>query len=398
MRPLAKLLTGHVLERAGFYLVLDMIGLYANEKLGWSVSSSALLGGLLGGAAYVGPVIGGPMSDKLGRGKTLLAGACALLISYACLAAGAPLILVALMMAAGNGLYKPAATVTCGAIADVLNRQAALYKLYIATNVGALAAPLVGEAARHWLGWPGAFGSAAVMLVATSLIASSRSVQAAASTPAQELEADAKSVDRRLGASERTLYALYAACAIFWCAFNQFNGSLTFYARDWVDRSLLWLVVPPAVFAALNSAFIIMLGERVPNFFKRLGLSFKQQLTAGMLITAAGFAIVFASTKLAQPGHASMLVLVGLYFCMTIAELLISPAMMTLIAHAAPARRAGAHMGLWFGSNAVGHFASGGVGALKASIGYDGIFAVLIAATLFGALVVRRAGRGISES
>ena len=53
----AKLRIAQGCERTAFYLVLDLIALYANEKMGYSEASAILLSGLLGGAAmYYSPI------------------------------------------------------------------------------------------------------------------------------------------------------------------------------------------------------------------------------------------------------------------------------------------------------------------------------------------------------
>lgn len=395
-RALNWLLLGHGAERMGFYLVLDLIAIYLNEKLGYSTTSAQFLTGVISGVAYVGPIAGGVMSDKVGRKQALAVGAAALAMSYVSFAVAAPLLLAVFLLMIGNGLYKPSATAICGAIADQKNKTAAFYKLYIATNVGALLAPVVGEFARTTLGWPAAFACAGGAAGLTALIARSRLLQSAADVaPAQS---DQQCDDIKLIASEKTLYVMYAAAAIFWTVFNQFNGSLTFYARDVIDRHFMSYVIPPTVFSGLNSMFVIMLGDKVPKFFTKIGLSFRRQLVIGMLTIAMGFLSVLISVMSAEPGHASMIPIIVIYFAMTVAELVISPAIMTLIGHAAPHKKLAQHMGFWFGSNAVGHFASGAIGALRAPLGYSGLFMTLIGLSVVGAYIMHKAGTGISES
>jgi len=393
-KALSALLVGHGAERMSFYMVLDLIAIYLNEKLGYSVETAQFLTGMISGAAYLGPLGGGILSDKIGQRKALVVGAAALTMSYFSFSISAPLLVAVLFLMVGNGLYKPSATATCGAVADQTNKTAAFYKLYMATNIGAMLAPVVAEIAKHSFGWPAMFATAGLATIATTFIARSKLIQTAVTTIQQSA---AKHVDVKLSASEKTLYLVYAAAAIFWCVFNQFNGSLTFYARDIIDRQVLSYVIPATVFSALNSVFVIMLGERVPAFFSKRGFSFKQQLVTGMLIIALGFLSVLVSVINCQPGQGSMLPIFAIYLAMTVAELLISPAIMTLISHAAPQHKQAQHMGFWFGSNAIGHFASGAVGALKAPLGYSGLFASLIALSLIGAVIMHKASSGIVE-
>ena len=92
-----------------------------------------------------------------------------------------------------------------------------------------------------------------------------------------------------------------------------------------------------------------------------------------------------------------MLWLVGAYGMMSLSEVLISPAMLTLIAETVPNERAAMHMGLWFGTSAVGHFIAGGVGYTTSWIGYVGVFSVLTAGMFAGAAGMRRLSSGIRE-
>jgi POT family proton-dependent oligopeptide transporter len=396
MQSSTKLLIAQGCERAGYYLVIDMIGTYAAEQLGWPKHEAMLLGGMLGGAAYVGPIFGGTVADKIiGCGAALLAGAIALLTSYASLAAGAPLVLVALLMAIGNGLYKPAATATCGKLASHGQRQTAMYKFYMAINIGALVAPILGEMLKATLGWSAAFYASAMLLGTTMLIVRLPAVQRAAGGVASEPpRAPAR---RQLRATERTLYGLYAIVTVFWIGFNQFNGTLTFWARDWTDRHLLLFTIPPAVFAALNSAFIIMMGDRPVTWLERRGFTFRFQLEIGMMVMACSYVLMTIAAMLSTQGSASMLWLVAAYGTMSLSEVLISPAMLTLIAETSPPGRTAMHMGLWFGTSAVGHFIAGGVGYATGWIGYVGVFSVLAVSMLAGAVGMRKLSSGISE-
>lgn len=392
-----KLLVAQACERAGYYIVIDMIGMYAAERLGWPEHEAMLLGGLLGGAAYVGPIFGGAIADKvIGCAAALLAGATALLTGYISLAAGAPIVLVALLMAIGNGLYKPSATATCGKLAAPGQRQTAMYRFYAAINAGALAAPIIGELMKAMLGWSAAFYTAAALLIVTMAIVRHPSVQLAAASNVIA-EPTCVGARRRLAASERTLYWLYGIVTVFWIGFNQFNGTLTFWAKNWTDRHLLWFTIPPAVFAALNSVYIILMRDRPARWFEKHGLTFRFQLESGMIVMAFSYVIMMLAAMFSEHGHASMLWLVAAYATMSLSEVLVSPAMLTLIAEAVPSRRTALHMGLWFGTSAVGHFMAGAVGYATAWVGYAGIFSALATMMFLGAIGMRRLSSGVQE-
>lgn len=393
----AKLRIAQGCERTAFYLVLDLIALYANEKMGYSEASAILLSGLLGGAAYVGPIFGGVLADTvLTRARALAIGASVLSLSYLALAFQMPLLIVAIGIAIGNGLYKPSSTASCGQLAQKEDVRTAYYKFYMAINIGGLLAPIVGELSKHLFGWTITFLIAALFLQISKTIVTSPKMLEALDTQTTAINENVET--QKYYTTEKTLYLLYFIATIFWCCFNQFAGSMTFWARDLTDRNIFGFVVAPALFAALNSLYVILLTDKPAKLCDKLNISFKSQLTIGMLFMSFAFFVMSMSAlNTSQSNKASMLLLIFVYFVMTISELLISPAILTLISDSAPKNRTTLHMGFWFGSCAVGHFASGYLGSLKSSLGYDATFFMLTILAGIGALLMFVVNRNIKE-
>jgi hypothetical protein len=128
--------------------------------------------------------------------------------------------------------------------------------------------------------------------------------------------------------------ALIIMCGIvmmFWMAFHQNGTTLTFWARDNTDRFIRWgswsYEIPPGVFAAVNSVFIITLTPIVVFIMgrlRRVGLepSTPAKLGIGMLLTAVAYAVmVLGSLAGGNTGKVSMWWLIGCYFVITIGEL-----------------------------------------------------------------------------
>jgi POT family proton-dependent oligopeptide transporter len=171
------------------------------------------------------------------------------------------------------------------------------------------------------------------------------------------------------------LYALFAVLAIvifFWFSFHQNGMSLSFFARDFVDSS----AVAPEVWQAINPFFVIVLTPVIMAIFGALArrgkeISTPRKIGIGMLI--AGLAFVFLAVFSVFKGYPSAdaykalpiaeqmaekahwWVLIATYFFLTVAELFISPLVLSFVSKVAPKSMLGLCQGLWLGATALGN-------------------------------------------
>lgn len=174
---------------------------------------------------------------------------------------------------------------------------------------------------------------------------------------------------------KQRLYALFAVLGVvifFWFAFHQNGTSLSLFARDFVNTT----VIPPEIWQAINPFFVIVLTPIIMVIFASLArrgkaISTPKKIAIGMFIT--GLAYLFlscysfvmgypsANDFLAQPVAAQEAVKAGpwvlivLYFFLTVAELFISPLGLAFVSKVAPKHLQGLCQGLWLGATAVGN-------------------------------------------
>ena len=183
---------------------------------------------------------------------------------------------------------------------------------------------------------------------------------------AEEKAAAAKEIKQRL-------YALFAVLGIvifFWFSFHQNGASLSFFARDFVDTSL----VPPEVWQAINPFFVIVLTPIVMWVFGSLArrgkeISTPKKIAIGMGIAGTAFlflaiysyvmgypsATEFKALPEADKVMAGTWVLIVTYFFLTVAELFISPLGLSFVSKVAPKHLLGLCQGLWLAATAVGN-------------------------------------------
>ena len=181
---------------------------------------------------------------------------------------------------------------------------------------------------------------------------------------AEEKAVMAKEIKQRLYA----LFAVLGVVIFFWFAFHQNGTSLSLFARDFVDSS----AVAPEIWQAINPFFVIVLTPIIMAIFgafARRGkeISTPRKIAIGMFIAGLAYLLLVifsfihnypSATEfktLADPVKAHWWILIALYFFLTVAELFISPLVLSFVSKVAPKSMLGLCQGLWLGATAVGN-------------------------------------------
>ena len=189
---------------------------------------------------------------------------------------------------------------------------------------------------------------------------------AAVEYTAEEKAAMAAEIKQRLMA----LFAVLFIAIFFWFSFHQNGMSLSFFARDFVDQSL----VAPEIWQALNPFFVIVLTPIIMWIFGTLArkgkaISTPRKIAIGMGIAGCAFLFLaiysyimgypsaneFRAMAPADKVISGPWVLIVLYFFLTVAELFISPLGLSFVSKVAPRHMVGLCQGLWLGATALGN-------------------------------------------
>ena len=237
----------------------------------------------------------------------------------------------------------------CGKYLDVFNTG--IHYSFIASVVAMLISLVIFIATKKIFPTPG-----------------KKSSQTTVEYTAEEKMAMAKEIKQRM-------YALFAVLGIvifFWFSFHQNGTSLSLFARDFVNTS----VIPPEIWQAVNPFFVIVLTPIIMVIFGSLSrrgkeISTPRKIAYGMGI--AGLAYLFLALYSYSQGYPSATefkdmadaakaamkagpwVLIVLYFFLTVAELFISPLGLSFVSKVAPKNLQGLCQGLWLGATAVGN-------------------------------------------
>ena len=176
----------------------------------------------------------------------------------------------------------------------------------------------------------------------------------------------------------------------------------------WAGAIAFYLQMPASFNAAtsdfqqFNPFFVVALTPVSVAVFGALGKKGKEpsapvKIGLGMLLAGVGFAVITAaSTDLISPkdlGDSAQSVLspnwlIGTYFTLTVAELLLSPMGISFVSKVAPPKYKGLMMGGWFAATAIGNYLSRIPSALWNKIPLMANWAILIGLCVIAGLIM----------
>ena len=187
------------------------------------------------------------------------------------------------------------------------------------------------------------------------------------------VQMDTAEVRQRLYA----LFSVFAVVVFFWFSFHQNGLTLTFFAKDYTNLSMINIdlgfttIQGAEIFQFFNPFFVVFLTPIIIGLFgwlraRGMEPSTPKKIGIGMGIAAAGFAVmaigsldlpnyseITAMGCLADAARVTPLLLIGTYFILTVAELFISPLGLSFVSKVAPPHLQGVMQGAWLGTTAV---------------------------------------------
>ena len=386
-RGLSTLFFTEMWERFSFYglralLILYMTAGAASGGLGFSTERAASIYGWYTFGVYAAAIPGGIIADRwLGQYRSVLWGGLIIALGHFSMAFPSltTFYLGLVLIVIGTGLLKPNVSTLVGSLYDPADarRDAGFSIFYMGINLGAFLAPLIVGTLGQRVDWHIGFGCAGIgmTLGLIQYVAGKRRL-----LPALERLGQSETRPAAAASTEPwwhftpdewkrvvAIAVLFVFSTIFWAAFEQAGSSLNLFADRLTDTHMFGFSFPSTWFQSLNSMFMIFgLAPLLAWLWIRLGPrqpSSPVKFALGLLLAGLGFAILVPAAQMAQ-GQGVLVSpwwLVGVYFVHTIGELCLSPVGLSIVTKLAPYRIAGAMMGLWFLSIAVGNKLAGWV-------------------------------------
>lgn len=254
------LLPGHIERIVGFQSFRHVV-----EQITGPLSVKALAAqtfGLYVGLAYLTPLLGGVIGDRLlGRRNTIVLGGLLMTAGHFSMAFDASFLLALLFLIVGAGLFRGNLQPQVGELYDAQDRRRVVaFQVYgLAINLGAFLAPIITSTLAKYYGWHVGFGFAGVgMLVGVIVYLAGgkslpkRRAPRATGAPRERLDAQA-------WRAIFFLVALMPVSALFWAAQSQIWNTYNFWVRDHIDMHVFGWEMPVPWLQSLDAAPLVLI-------------------------------------------------------------------------------------------------------------------------------------------
>jgi len=421
-RGLSTLFFTEMWERFSFYglralLVLYMTASVAQGGLAFPTDRATAIVGWYGFGVYAAAIPGGWIADRfLGQFRSVFVGGIIIALGHFSMAVPTvtTFYLGLCLIVIGTGLLKPNISTMVGSLYDKDDerRDAGFSIFYMGINLGAFLAPFVVGTLGQRVDWHLGFGCAGVGMVfgliqyvagksrlLPALQRLGQSATGAGAAGAEPWWRFSRDEWGRVGAI--TVFFLFSC--VFWAAFEQAASSLNLFADRLTQNRALGFDFPSTWYQSLNSMFMIFgLAPLLAWLWIRLGPrqpSSPVKFALGLVFAGLGFALLVPAARMAQEGGflVSPWWLVGVYFLHTIGELCLSPVGLSIVTKLAPSRIAGAMMGVWFLSIAVGNKMAGWVAGYFDRLPLPQLFGAVALTTFVAAVMLLLLTRPIKK-
>jgi POT family proton-dependent oligopeptide transporter len=383
-----------------------MTATIAQGGLGFTDRLAGSIIGVYGFGVYATAIVGGWLADRVfGQYRSVLLGGIIIALGHFSMAIPTVVtfFLGLCLIMTGTGLLKPNASTMVGALYDETDarRDAGFSIFYVGINVGAFAAPLIVGTLGQEVNWHLGFACAGVgMIIGLIQYVAGKPRLVPALQRLGQTETHAAPVTEpwwRFTRAEwgrvAAIAVLFVFSAVFWGAFEQASSSLNLFADRLTRNRLFGFDFPSTWYQSLNSMYMIFgLAPLIGWVWVRMGdrqPSSPVKFALGLLFVGLGFALIIPAARVAQAGvKVSPWWLIGLYFLHTIGELCLSPVGLSIVTKLAPQRIAGAMMGVWFVSIAVGNMLAGLAGGMFQTLPLPSLFGAVAGVAFVAALIL----------
>ncbi|AMQ21507.1 MDR family MFS transporter [Geobacillus sp. JS12] len=372
-RALWWLLVGMALNVTGASFLWPLNTIYLHEQLGQPLAVAGVVLMLNSGGSVIGSLAGGFLFDRIGGFRVLLAGAVLTMAALAGLSVwhGWPHYAVFLaFVGVGSGVVFPAASAYAGAIWPEGGRRA-FNALYVAQNIGVAVGSALGGLVASYSFSLVFFAN--LLLYAAFLFTVAAGLRRVPLPPRRKKEREGRTGDEASRAHIRALVLLCAGYGLCWLSYVQWSTTIAAYTRELGipvgQYSLLWTI---------NGALIVLAQPLLSAVIRRFMPTLKRQIVIGFLIFAVSFAMLLGAHSFAEFA-ASMMVL-------TIAEMIVWPAIPAAVNEWAPPGKAGLYQGIVNGTATAGRMIGPVIGGSVADL--FGMKLLIMMLALFALLAV----------
>ncbi len=396
-------------ERFSYYAMRALLILYFVYALKIDKSQASNLYGTFTSLVYLSGIIGGYVADRyIGQKQSIIWGALMIIAGQFLLGfENIGIIYTALgFLIMGNGFFKISITTLVGTLYEKQDprRDSGFTIFYMAVNLGAFLAAIIGGGIGEKLGWRYGFWIAGLAMVIGLIIFlwGKEKYFAGKGDKPNKVKSEKAVVKTPLTKEEKKKVAVIFILAFFviffWTAFEQSGAALNLFAYEHTNRVLnifgwTW-EVPATWFQSLNPFFVILFAPLFSKLWIDLAKRAKEPSTPAKFVIALwllaiGYVILLFGAMQMGPGiKVSMFYLIFAYAAFTMGELCLSPVGLSLVTKLAPVQFVGILMAVWKTANAASNKLAGYYSSLFGQISNEQFFGYLILAPLAASIVL----------
>jgi POT family proton-dependent oligopeptide transporter len=405
------------LERFAFGATLGMLAIFLiapHERAGlaWPQASAILVTGTAGSLFQMVVLVGGLALDRWpSHARRIgLIGVSSSVLGLMMLSALGGLVLIfkssldnivmwlmlipaLLLVAIGNGLFKPTITLAVAGCSETRgqSRDAAFTSFWLGIQIGVLTAGVIPGAVGTYINWSAAFAVAASPPLVAALLW--RKARISIATPAN---------DPVRGHGMAGVPVIVAVClffAIYSAGLGQLFGLFPVLIETRGDRDFFGFLVPTPWITAMETVIIVLVVPFVAALWRRLHHMGREpnslaKFALGMLLAAGAFVLVGVADS--SP-RIPLFMALSIMLVLGMSEIPLQPIGLSLVSRLSPSHLRGRLIGLWFVGATMGLFTSGLIGAYAAQAGAQGISAGLAIICCLSAVVLLIMSRRYSE-
>lgn len=384
-------------ERFSFYCMRALVVLYMTAHvldggLGWTKGEAISLYGMYMALAYITPIFGGYLSDRyLGQRNSAMIGAVMMMAGHFCMIFNSLSFFYSalLLVALGNGFFKPCMTSILGQLyddADESARDSAYSIFYMGINIGAMIAGLVSGWMLTMYGYDWGFGAAGIGMTLALLIfwwGKEKYLGDAGLAPKQ---LDKKKQEEPLTQEEVSrlwvIFFMFLMTVFYFVAWEQMGGLVPLFIKESINRSFFGMEIPIPWLANLDPFFIVFLAPCLSLLWAWLGKRGKDpfvgiKMGMGFLFMAVSFLLLGYISAVVDSGVEDLPSwgwILGYKFLVVLGELCFIPISWAAVTKLSPSAWISRMVGLMLAGIGVGSWLAGQLGALVDVIGPTVIF------------------------
>lgn len=394
-------------QRFAFWGVANLLVLYLVQYQKFKDSAADQLFGIFTGFAFVLPVIGGYIADRMNYRLPVIWGMLSTAIGCFLIATGSisMMYLALFFIAIGAGIFTPSIYALLGTLYHEKHhlRDSGFSIYYSAVNIGAFLAMIILGAIGQAKSWNGAFLIAGCIQL-LGLIPFQKALKTIDMNKIAKAS-KAASEKKKPKLHKHEINRIYVICILsffsilFWMAYNQGGSSMNLFALNYTNRHVMGFEMPASWLLSSETLYLVIFAIPLAKLYMHLSKR-KMDPTPPMksaislfsigicfLIMAIGASQIASGSQTAAISPSYLFIA---YAFMALGEMLIAPIGLSLVTHLSPRRFTAMLVGVWYLCIGIAFYLGGAIAPLMSKLtnmnSFFGMFVVI--SFVFGTILL----------